>query len=177
MLALLPIVLMVFGLMIYSNVSSQSRILAAQTERNANLTATAIEGGMFDALAIGNNDEVRAQFKRLQAKANGLEVHIFDFNGDIAFATQADRAGKNIKAFTPSPASQDAIQTLLTRGRQPERAFTETIEDKSYLSIFRPIRNQSRCYHCHGQSREILGGIHVRTATEATLQAARGLRN
>ncbi len=177
MLALLPIVLMIFGLIIFSNVHSQSRILAEQTEQNANLTATAIEGGMFDALAIGNNDEVRAQFKRLNAKAAGLEVHIFDFNGDIAFATAAERVGKNIKAFTHSEASLEAIGTLLARGSKPEQAFSETVADKPYLSIYRPIRNESRCFHCHGQSRQILGGIHVRTATEATQLAAQSLRN
>ncbi len=177
MLALLPIVLMVFGLIIFSNVRAQSRILAEQTEQNANLTATAIEGGMFDALAIGNNDEVRAQFKRLSEKASGLEVHIFDFNGDIAFTTQAERVGKNIKAFTHSEASLDTVQAMLARGTVPKQAFPETIADKPYLSIYRPIRNESRCFHCHGQSREILGGIHVRTTTEATQLAAQGLRN
>ncbi len=177
MLALLPIVLMIFGLIIFSNVRAQSRILERQTERNANLTATAIEGGMFDALAIGNNDEVRAQFKRLDAKAAGLEVHIFDFNGDIAFATKAERVGKNIQAFIHSDASGRAVQTILTRGTQPERALAETIAAKPYLSVYRPIRNESRCFHCHGQSRQILGGIHVRTATEATVLAARRLRN
>ncbi|MDJ0808494.1 MAG: methyl-accepting chemotaxis protein [Desulfobacterales bacterium] len=177
MLALLPIVLLIFGLIIFSNVHSQSRILAQQTEQNANLTATAIEGGMFDALAIGNNDEVRAQFRRLNAKADGLEVHIFDFNGDIAFATEAERVGKNIKAYTHSEASHEAINTLLAKGSEPQRAFAETVADKPYLSIYRPIRNESRCFHCHGQSRKTLGGIHVRTATEATQLAARGLRN
>jgi methyl-accepting chemotaxis protein len=177
MLALLPILVLVIGLMIYSNVRSQSRILAAQTERNANLTATAIEGGMFDALAMGNNDEVRAQFKRLGEQASGLEVHIFDFNGDIAFASDAERAGKSIKAFAHSDAALDGVQTVLARGAQPDSAIAETIAGKPYLSIYRPIRSASRCHHCHGRSRKVLGGIHVRTATEDSLRAAHGLRN
>jgi methyl-accepting chemotaxis protein len=177
MLTLLPIVVLVIGLIIFSNVRSQSRILVQQTAQSANLTATAIEGGMFDALAVGSNDVVRAQFKRLKASVSGLEVHVFDFNGDIAFATEAERTGQNIKALVHSEESLAAVQTMLGRGTQPEKALAEIIADKPYLSIYRPIRNEARCFHCHGQSREILGGIHVRTATEATTLAAGHLRN
>ena len=155
MLALLPFVLLVFGFMIVSNIRSQDRILAEQTSANANLTATAIEGGMFDALAIGNNDTVRAQFARLQTEVPGLEVHIFDFNGDIAFATRAERMGQNIAAHSHSELSRPAIAALLENGTTPEAAFGEVIEEKPYLSIYRPILNEARCHHCHGQSRKV----------------------
>jgi methyl-accepting chemotaxis protein len=174
---MLPIVGLIFALMILTNIRSQGQILAEQTEQNANLTATAIEGGMFDALAIGNNDDVRKQFERLHKKVPGLEVHIFDFNGDIAFATQSERNGKNIKAFTPNDEAVQAVRAMLTGAKKPQKAFAETIADKPYLSVYRPIANESRCHHCHGQSRAVLGGIHVRTATEATMLAARDLRN
>lgn len=177
MLAILPIVGLIFGLMILTNIRSQGQILTEQTEHNANLTATAIEGGMFDALAIGNNDDVRKQFMRLNEKVPGLEVHIFDFKGDIAFATQTARRGKNINTFTQNSDALEAIQAMLTGANKPQRSFSETIADKPYLSVYRPIQNESRCHHCHGQSRSVLGGIHVRTATEATMLAAQNLRN
>ena len=168
MLALLPFVLLVFGFMIFSNIQAQNRILDVQTAANANLTATAIEGGMFDALAIGNNDTVRTQFARLHEEVPGLEVHIFDFNGDIAFATQVEHVGDNIAIQSTSEKSPPAIASLLSTGTAPEQAFLETIDDTSYLSIYRPILNEARCYHCHGKSRKVLGGIHVRTSTEST---------
>ncbi len=177
MLALLPFVLLVVGFMIYSNIQAQNEMLDDQTAANANLTATAIEGGMFDALAIGNNDTVRAQFARLNEKVPDLEVHIFDFNGDIAFATRAERAGENIAVHTFSEKSPPALAALLGKGRIPEQAFTETIDGKPYLSIYRPILNEARCYHCHGQSRKVLGGIHVRTSTEDTHLVAGSMRN
>ena len=177
MVVLLPIVVLVFGLMISTNIHSQGKILTEQTEHNANLTATAIEGGMFDALAIGNNDDVRKQFMRLNEKVSGLEVHIFDFKGDIAFATQTERSGKNIAAFTQNSNALEAVQAMLKGAKKPQHAFIETIAGKPYLSIYRPIQNESRCYHCHGQSRAVLGGIHVRTATEGTMLAAQRLRN
>ena len=177
MLALLPFILLVVGFMIFSNIQAQNEILDDQTAANANLTATAIEGGMFDALAIGNNDTVRAQFRRLNEKVPGLEVHIFDFNGDIAFATRAERAGEKITAHSYSEKSPPALAALLDKGTTPEQAFTESIDGKPYLSIYRPILNEARCYHCHGQSRKVLGGIHVRTSTEGTHLAAASLRN
>jgi len=177
MLALLPFVLLVFGFMIFGNIRAQDRILDDQTAANANLMATAIEGGMFDALAIGNNDTVRAQFARLHEEVPDLEVHIFDFNGDIAFATRAERAGDNITAHTVSEKSPQAIAALLSRGTAPQQAFAETIDGRPYLNIYRPILNEARCHHCHGQARNVLGGIHVRTSTEATHLASASLRN
>lgn len=177
MLTLLPIMLIIFGLIIFTNIHAQNRILSQQAEASANQTATSIEGGMFDALAIGNNDEVQSQFQRLNEKVSGLEVHIFDFNGDIAFATQAERTGRNIDTLSHSEESRAAVQALLQQGQKPQQAFSETIDGKPYLSIYRPIQNESRCFHCHGQSRKVLGGIHVRTETEATMQAAISLRN
>ena len=177
MLALLPIVLLIFGIIFFTNIQAQNQILTQQTEENAYLTASAIEGGMFNALAIGNNDEVRAQFHRLHEEVPGLEVHIFDFRGDITFATQAARSGQNINTFVRGQESRNAVQAMLKEGLLPNRAFAETIEGKSHLSVYRPIQNESRCYHCHGQSREVLGGIHVRAVTETSVQAALRLRN
>lgn len=130
MVVLLPIVVLVFGLMIATNIHSQGKILTEQTEHNANLTATAIEGGMFDALAIGNNDDVRKQFMRLNEKVSGLEVHIFDFKGDIAFATQTKRSGKNIAAFTQNSNALEAVQAMLKGAKKPQHAFIETIAGK-----------------------------------------------
>jgi methyl-accepting chemotaxis protein len=177
MLALLPFVLLVFGFMIFGNIRAQDRILDDQTAANANLTATAIEGGMFDALAIGNNDTVRAQFARLHKEVPDLEVHIFDFEGEIAFATRSERAGQNIAAYAYSEKSPPAITALLSRGTAPQQAFPETIDGRPYLNIYRPILNEARCHHCHGQTRKVLGGIHVRTSTEAIHLASASLRN
>ena len=176
-LALLPFVLLVLGFMIFTNIRAQNQIFDRQTEASADLTATVIEGGMFDALAIGNNDTVRAQFKRLHEEMPGLEVHVFDFNGDIAFATRAERIGEPVAAYSHSEISPRAITSLLTSGHTPDRAFAETVDGRSFLSIYRPIMNESRCHHCHGASRSVLGGIHVRTSTEDTHRAAAGLRN
>ena len=130
MVAILPIVGLIFGLMIFTNIRSQIQILMEQTEHNANLTATAIKGGMFDALAIDNNDDFRKQFMRLNEKVSGLEVPIFDFKGDIAFATQAERSGKNIAAFTQNSNALEAVQAMLKGAKKPQHAFIETIAGK-----------------------------------------------
>ena len=130
MVVLLPIVVLVFGLMISTNIHAQGKTLTEQTEHNANLTATAIKGGMFDALAIDNNDDVRKQFMRLNEKVSGLGVPIFDFKGDIAFATQTERSGKNIAAFTQNSNALEAVQAMLKGAKKPQHAFIETIAGK-----------------------------------------------
>ena len=48
---------------------------------------------------------------------------------------------------------------------------------RRYLVIIRPILNEKDCYHCHGSSRKVLGGIIVRLDAERTYAQVTAQRN
>jgi len=177
MFAILPILIGVIGIIIFNNIYSQGRLISEQNRESSTRLATSIEGGMFESLAAGNNDEVRSQFKHLGQKVSGLEVNIFDFEGKIAFSTHKNRINKPLDSFLPSDYTKNAADSMLTSGVAPDQSFDEMIDKKSYLTILRPIKNEARCFHCHGRSRKVLGGIQVRTSTEAATLSAIKLRN
>ncbi|TFG42435.1 MAG: hypothetical protein E4H48_04475 [Syntrophobacterales bacterium] len=86
-------------------------------------------------------------------------------------------AGQELDAFLRSPAAAAAASRMLADGKETAELFEEQINGETYLSIFRPIANDASCHHCHGSSRKVLGGLHVRTAAEGAVQLARSARN
>ncbi len=162
----LILALVIAGIVAY-NVRAQNLSLHEQGRWNSRMLAAAVEGATFDALASGRNREVVGQLQRLKEKAPGLDVSFFDFQGVISFTTLPGAAGKELDLFLPAPATREAVQRLLASGRD-----SGEIHGRPFLSLFRPILNEPRCHHCHGSSRTVLGGLHVRTSLAAAAQVA-----
>ncbi|MGM0452396.1 MAG: methyl-accepting chemotaxis protein [Thermodesulfobacteriota bacterium] len=175
--AVCTVLILVIGLMIAGNIRSQTEGLQQQTRHQSQRLATAIEGGMFDALAVGDNQTVVRQFQRLNQQTSGIEVYVFDFNGEVAFSTVQDAPGKKINAFLAAPASKKTVAGMIDSGTAPEAPVEGTIDGTAYQSVFRPILNEKRCHHCHGSSRKLLGGMQVRSATQSAVNAAASARN
>ncbi len=171
LLSILCVMTGVLGAIIFTNIYSQKRTIEDQARGNSLALAMAIEGGMFDALAIGDNDTVRRQFARLHEKASDLEVFVFDFNRDVAFSTQPDAAHKKLDQLLSDKAAATLVGQMIETGRAPQYPYDEIINGRPYQSVFSPILNESRCFHCHGSSRKVLGGMQVRVSMEKAFLA------
>ncbi len=177
---LLPIVaaqIIVLGLIIFININSNHTSQMTISQEGAENMALAIEGGMIDALSIGDNDVVSQQFDRLKKNMALLDVMIFDFKGDITFATDQNLIGRNINAYSANPELPQQIRTMLDNVQAPKQPIQENLNGVRYLNIVKPIPNDARCFHCHGRSKKILGGMQVRTSIENVLQASASTRN
>ena len=177
---LIPIVaaqVLVLGVIIFVNINNQHTSQMAISQEGAENMALAIEGGMIDALSIGDNDVVLKQFDRLKENMALLDVMIFDFTGDVTFATDKRLIGSNVSAYSVEPAVVQQIQTMLKLGEKPKQPIQENLDGVRYLNIVKPIYNETRCFHCHGRSKKILGGMQVRTPIENVLQASASTRN
>ncbi len=175
--ALVPMLVLCIGIIIGINLYNQNRLIQSQTRQACESLAGVIESSSFDALAVGNNNEVRKQFSRLKEQAAGIEVSIFDFNGDITFSSEPAMAHRGIRSLLANSRASEAVTQMLKDGKAPSGSFEEVIRQKSYLSLIQPILNAENCRHCHGGSRKVLGGIHIRTSTQATLSEALRARN
>ncbi len=163
------------GIVVF-NVRSQNAALHEQGRLNSRMLAAAVRGATFDALASGRNREVEKQLKRLKENAPGLEVSIFDFHRVISFTTIPEAAGKELDLFLAGGSTLEAVQRMLAGGHAADALFEEEIGGQAHISLFQPILNEPSCHHCHGSSRKVLGGLHVRTSLDAAFQAARGAR-
>jgi methyl-accepting chemotaxis protein len=153
-------VILVMVLTIWYNISFQKNLGTDQLANQNKIMAQAVEGGMFDALAVGDNDTVRTQFKRLKEKITGLKVFVYDFNGIISFSSEIDSVGKTVKNYLGEGSDQD-LAAMLKTGTASNSSFQVTLDQEVYTMENAPILNEPRCFHCHGPNRQVLGGISV----------------
>ncbi len=153
-------VILVMSVVIWYNISFQNRLGTDQLTNQNKIMAKAVEGGMFDALAIGDNDTVRTQFKRLNEKLKGFKVFVYDFNGIVSFSSDINSVGKPFKNYLEK-ASENDLSTMLKTGKGSNTSFQVTLGGETFAMENDPILNESRCFHCHGPNRSVLGGISV----------------
>ncbi len=154
------IVIAVVMVSLWYNIRFQEASGESQLRNQNQMLAKAVEGGMFDALAIGDNDTVRSQFKRLNERVKDLKVYVYDFNGIVSFSTEIDTVGENVEQVL-DPSSKEDLTRMLESGTASDQSFHIKMDTIPFLLENRPILNEQRCFHCHGQKRNVLGGITV----------------
>jgi len=177
LIGLSAVFLVVLGVLIALSIRSESHMMKTQVEEESRMLIEAVEGGMYDALAVGDNDTVRKQFARLKDKLPGTDVFVFDFNQAVTFSTHLDAVGESVGSVTTSKEAVDTAADMLKNGQVPAESFREEVDGKPYLTTLRPILNESRCFHCHGASRQVLGGTLVRVSTDHAMELISSARN
>jgi len=153
-------VILVMACSLWYNLAFQNQFGRNQLNIQNDVLAQAVEGGMFDALAIGDNDTVRVQFKRLSKKIKNLKVYVYDFNKTVSFSTDADAVGKSMDAYT-NDSARDDIKARLDSGKPSGNSLELTLDGVDYIINNEPILNEEKCFHCHGSKRQVIGGISV----------------
>ena len=176
-LPLLVLVIINIGAIIWGSIQTQQSLMRDQMQHDGDMLIMAIEGGMFAALAKGDNQTVQDELQRFKEKTGGLEVAVFDFAGEIVFASETGLKRKNLDAVLSSGTTLDGIKGMLKTGEVPAAPVSDSLDGKPAISMFRPIFNEPACAHCHGSSRKVLGGVLVRISTEIALNAASSARN
>ena len=177
LISLSLVIILVLGTMIFMNIRYVDRLIQDQMHKQGEMLAESIEGSMFDALAVGNNDGVRSQFKRLKQSVPDLGVYVYSFDQTIYFSSDPRFEGQTLKTVLSDAVHTKQIGQMIETGDARGVIFENKMSGEPYMSLARPIQNESRCFHCHGKSRKILGGILVMSpaggAYEAAYQARR----
>jgi signal transduction histidine kinase/DNA-binding response OmpR family regulator len=135
------------------------------TEFGKELAASTYAGIKYP-MSVGDSDAIKRQLLDIKEKMRDSSVFICDFNQEIIYATHEE------KLHTPagdSLVNKEAVKALartLETGIDPRTAFEETVEGRRYLVTLHPILNQPDCYHCHGASRKVLGGMVIKMNTD-----------
>lgn len=159
----------------FTIVSERSRMKRLASDHGT-LVADMVEDAMSESLAIGDNSSVADQFASLKTAAPDIDVFVFDPDTRVAFGTRSDLVGHRAETVTSSAVVAQAVGRAIAN--QPQKPYyEETVDGHPQLTVVRPILNSTRCHHCHGASRQVLGSIMVRTSTEATARAIGVARN
>ncbi len=149
-------------LMTLMNVVSQSTILRLREQYSARKIAELIRSALDYPMVNGDQDVIQKQFNGYKALA-GLQVaHLTDGKGVIRRSTDKDLLGM----LTLSPFIKDALSGKEFHGFEKMVRSGKTI----YAELI-PLKNEKRCYSCHGSKEKVLGVVKVGVDWEPVLQA------
>ena len=136
-----------------------------------------IYAGIEHPMAVGDKETVQRQISDIKKILKDAEIIVCDFDQRITFATDKTMISKKVSEFIHDKETLSALNELLETGNpQYEKYFEEDIDGKKYLMTVHRMRNKKQCYHCHGASKEMLGGLIVKQSTDETYAAIASLR-
>lgn len=135
--------------------SSSMHALAENTQMEADLIATLIEGPMQQGDDAGTREIIRA----LVARYTNLDIFLTNFAGNSTYANTADLERKDVFASFSNPAAHALLRKALENKVDEGVIVRENTLDK--FVFVRTVSNSPNCYHCHGSSKKILGALIV----------------
>ncbi len=170
------VVLCILVTVILIQYSHQRNINEKNMESRCNEISASIVGGMTNALSIGDNDIVREQFKKLHEILPEIDVFVYDYQAKISFSTEPEYIGKSFNDFLGDKAHVEQNQAMLKTGTSGG-LIQKRVSDKLYYGSLMPSKNEKTCHHCHGSSRQIIGGIAVLVDNSDSLKSMEKARN
>jgi signal transduction histidine kinase/CheY-like chemotaxis protein len=128
--------------------------------------AASTYAGIKYPMSVGDSDAIRRQLLDIKEKMRDSSVFICDFTQEIIFSTHEEKIHTRAGDSLINREAEKALVRVLETGIDPRTAFEETVEGKRYLVSLHPILNQPDCYHCHGASRKVLGGMVIKMNTD-----------
>ncbi|MFC1843946.1 ATP-binding protein [Thermodesulfobacteriota bacterium] len=139
--------------------------------------AASTYSGIKYPMSVGDSSAVQQVLSDIREKMEGIEVFICDTNHLITWSTHRDKIYTDITNTISNAESLEALNTLLLSGEAPRESFETEIDGTRHIIIMEPILNEEVCFHCHGSSRKIIGGMIVTTNVERALMKVSASRN
>jgi two-component system NtrC family sensor kinase len=139
--------------------------------------AASTYSGIKYPMSVGDSSAVEQVLTDIREKMEGIEVFICDTNQLITWSTHRDKIYKNITHTINNEEFLTALGVLLQSGEAPQESFETDIGGKRHIIIVEPILNEEVCYHCHGSSKQIIGGMIVKTNVERALMTVSAAKN
>ncbi|MEC4675595.1 MAG: response regulator [Nitrospirota bacterium] len=138
--------------------------------------AASTYAGIKHPMSVGDSEAIEKHLLDLKEKMKDVTVLICDFNEEIIYATHAAKLKARVKDSLTNQKALRELKEILITGEDPRKAFKEEVKGKRYLVTLHPILNQPDCYHCHGSSRKVLGGIIIKMNADRTYESITATR-
>lgn len=163
--------------MIYITVCRQERNMVEEILMASEDIAHTIYAGIKHSMSVGDSVGVQRQLLDIREQREDVEVYICDPDKKVTFATSKDRVNSKIPDFISNEDFLVVLDNALKIGEETKKPFEEEVYGRRYIITVHPILNHMECYHCHGSSRKVLGGMVVRKSAERGYEAIATMRN
>lgn len=139
--------------------------------------AASTYSGIKYPMSVGDSKAVERVLADVRQKMKDIEVFVCDFDQQIIWSTHEEKVHTKIADSISGIELLQALGETLRTGAVPRNSFESEMGGKNYLITMQPIFNAEECYHCHGSSKTILGGMVIRSNLQTTLAAVAAARN
>ncbi|MEW6053291.1 MAG: response regulator [Nitrospirota bacterium] len=181
MAAMLVIILLLLLAEIYMRIYFGTKDRLEIASALSNELAVSIYAGIKYPMEIGDSEAIKREMRDIREKMKNVEVFICDFDQEIVYSTHMELVKTRLPGIIRNKNISDTLEETLKTGIQPlfdpRNPHEDMVNGKRHLVVMRPILNDKDCYHCHGSSRKVLGGIVVRLDAEKTYAQVAAQRN
>jgi signal transduction histidine kinase/CheY-like chemotaxis protein len=136
-----------------------------------------IYAGIRHPMSVGDAESIIKELSEIREKTEGVEVFICDPGQEITYSTHKDKVGTRLANSISNEATLKSLTETLKAGIETWKLLEDEVAGKRHFVFILPIQNEKDCYHCHGSSRKVLGGIVVRTEGERIYSQVAAQRN
>jgi signal transduction histidine kinase/CheY-like chemotaxis protein len=136
-----------------------------------------IHSGITYPMHVGNSEAIKGVLSDVRTKMEDIEVWICDFDQEITWSTHEERVKTRVADSIHDKEALKALSKTLSSGVIPGKAFVEELAGRKVLTTIQPILNHEDCYHCHGSSRKVLGGLIIGTDVQHAYRMVAAARN
>jgi two-component system NtrC family sensor kinase len=156
--AVIIVVVIIEGIILYTNVRELSRLLVEKTEREAEYLGETIKRSLNFDMLKNRRDEVQIIIDNVAGQKGIREVKIFNKQGEITVSSDSMNVGHkvNMKAEACYGCHGEGKARTLLPSAGRTRIFESEMGDR-YLGLLNPIYNERACFDCHPKSQEVLG--------------------
>ncbi|MFC1837474.1 methyl-accepting chemotaxis protein [Thermodesulfobacteriota bacterium] len=165
------------GFSLYKNIVYHTDTAMEQVAEFSNALLENTYSTMKFPMSMGDSKTVEEQLKSIKANMSGIQVYISDFNQDIIYASEDSRIHENMADYLHSEDARKALEETLHSGIVPDKSFKDIESNEPFLVTIKPIFNETSCYHCHTDYREVLGSIIVKKSIRNVLGSIQDARN
>ncbi len=140
-------------------------------------TAASTYAGIKNPMRVGDKEGVKKTLLDIKERTKEIDVFICDFYQRISYSTKEDVVTKKVVDVIENKNILVNLDEVLEKGAEIQRSFEDEVAGKRYLVTIFPILNNEDCYHCHGSTKKVIGGMIVRVGAEKVYKTVAAQRN
>lgn len=150
--------------------------VALMETMSADLAASTYSGIRYP-MSVGDSDAVERVLADMRLKMEGVEVFVCDTSQRIIWSTHEEKIHTGIAESIFNAAALADLDEALRSGKAPRTSHEDYLQAKRHLITIQPILNEKECFHCHGSSNKVVGGMVIRTDMQRIMAAVKAAAN
>jgi methyl-accepting chemotaxis protein len=138
----------------------QKKAMLGEVRHSAERSSRMISMAVEEPMRLGDNEATRERFAEFARQDKDIDVYMVDFAGNITYSTNNATERKDIGGVL----DHNDCRALVARSlkEKTEAGDLMRMGGTDFYTEVKTIPNEPACYHCHGQSRPILGALVTR---------------